>query len=114
MAKSVRRLGVNVVGPSALTEPIAALGRHAGQKRGRCVGTVSELTAVHVADRSLLRRTREGDPEAFAAFYRSWSVASSSMFVDRKAGLVSEYFVQRAWRVQQRSPQPQLRHRVYR
>lgn len=28
-------------------------------------------SAVHVQDRDLLRRTREGDPEAFAAFYRA-------------------------------------------
>lgn len=42
-----------------------------GHKRvGSCV-LLTMSAGVHIHDRELLRRTREGDPEAFAAFYRA-------------------------------------------
>ena len=45
--------------------------RGAGHKRGsRCV-VKPMSTLVHVHDRELLRRTREGDAEAFGVFYRA-------------------------------------------
>ncbi len=42
-----------------------------GHKRLGCCVFLTMSAGVHIHDRELLRRTREGDPEAFAAFYRA-------------------------------------------